>query len=92
MARGGPTFIDRVFSPAESVDASLERLAGLFAAKEAAIKALGLPPGAWHALVVSHEPNGAPTLTIDHPQLADGQVSLSISHDGDYAFAVVIAL
>lgn len=93
VRREGEPFLARLFTPEESAGASLERLAGIFAAKEAACKALGIPAGNWHGIRLSHEDRGAPHLYID-PSLMKGapaETSVSITHDGDYAMAVVFA-
>ncbi len=88
---GGETFLEKVFAPQESQGASLERLAGIFAAKEAACKALGVSAGNWRSLEVSHAPDGAPLLAVHPPLQPPAEIALSISHDGDTAFAVVVA-
>lgn len=93
-------FKTRVFSASEiayceSKKNSAQSFAGLFCAKEAAVKALGT--GFGHGIMpcditVSHTELGAPIL-----EFTGGAVSafggfdahLSISHDGDYAVAVV---
>lgn len=88
---GGDRFAEKIFTPSEFQGATLERLAGIFAAKEAACKALGIPSGNWKNLEVNHSADGAPLLKVHFPFSAPGPVSLSISHDGDTAFAVVVA-
>lgn len=87
LQEGGERFLERVFAPSEVAGSSAERLAGIFAAKEAAVKALGLPAGRWQEICVLHDENGAPRLLLNLPY----EAAVSISHDGDYAFAVVIA-
>ena len=64
---------------------SSEHLAGIFAAKEAAMKAFGTT-GAGHFFdfEVSRTASGAPIL--------NRKALVSISHDGRYAIAVVLAL
>lgn len=71
--------------------------AGIFAAKEAFLKALGtgLNKVALNEITVTHSPYGSPkfaffgkALEKTENLLAD-DISLSISHDGDYAIAVV---
>lgn len=82
--------LDKIFLPHERNGASLERLAGIFAAKEAAMKALAIPAGHWHDIWVTHHENGAPELHVNLPQADNQELALSISHDGEYAMAVVI--
>ncbi len=73
----------------------IESLAGLWAAKEAIAKALGCGIGgelAFHDIEISKDPKGAPYFTLTpeakqkHPIKKS---SLSISHDGGFAIAVV---
>ena len=79
--------LNELFSEAELKDASLEHLAGLFAAKEAFFKALGRKED-WREVLIELSESGKPIL---RSQLLSGQsVELSITHDGDYAAAVVI--
>ncbi len=69
--------------------------AGFWAAKEAASKALGCGIGAecsFHDITISKTAKGAPLLELstkvrDHFNIASS--ALSITHDGDYAIAVV---
>jgi len=94
LERGGDTMRGRLFSPAEADGADIERLAGIFAAKEAAFKALELPLGDWLVLEVGHEPNGRPRIMLrpdyDASHIID--LDLSISHSGGIAVASVVAL
>ncbi len=73
-------------------------LAGRFAAKEALVKAFGGSTGMhWHDVKVSKNSLGAPELTLfgSTAEVAKekgiDRLHLSISHDGDYAIAYVIA-
>lgn len=92
LNESGDLVPDRLFHPGERSGASMERLAGLFAAKEAAIKALGIPAGNWQQLYIDHKASGAPILRIVEAQPQVREISLSISHCDDYAFAVVAAV
>jgi holo-[acyl-carrier protein] synthase len=79
-----PGFLDRVFTVQERADAT--RDAARFAAKEATRKALGDLRLPFHAAEVRTEPDGAPHLYLNgEPAIA----SLSLSHDGGIAMAVV---
>lgn len=82
----------RVYHSDELSDTRPERLAGMFAAKEAVIKALGLSLDAWHDVIISHEVNGAPAATIFNSKFQIQNSSLSISHDGEYVIAQFVAL
>ena len=73
-------------------------LAARFAAKEAAIKALGGSTGvAWHDLVVTSDDEGAPSLAVTGgaARLASARGvdrwHLSLSHDSGVAVAQVVA-
>lgn len=97
-----PRLKDRLFLDIETVtdggDASLQTLAGRFAAKEAVIKALsGNPECEWHGIEVGKESSGKPVIWL-HGQTAKLALRLgirkfhvSISHDGDTAVAFVVA-
>lgn len=72
-----------------------ETAAGFWAAKEACAKALGCGIGAecaFHDILISKTAKGAPKLTLA-PKVAEAfqirSAALSITHDGDYAIAVV---
>lgn len=77
-------FEQNVFCPAEWKGSSGEKLAGIFAAKEATLKALGMRPGQWQEICVKYSKEGRPFLKDFPPH------ELSISHDGEYAFAAII--
>ena len=95
-------FLKRVFTPSELEEAaaSNERLAGKFAAKEAASKALGCGIGEirWQDLEILNDPQGKPELLLhENAALAAKKAcwtswSISISHTRLYAVAVVCAL
>jgi phosphopantetheine--protein transferase-like protein len=94
LDRGGETLRRRLFHPSEAKDAGTERLAGIFAIKEAAYKALGLPKGNWHVIEVVHDDDGRPYVKFAAEYDASHMVScdVSISQAGDYAVASVVAL
>jgi holo-[acyl-carrier protein] synthase len=69
-------------------NASSESLAGVFAAKEAFMKALGRKVD-WREIWVEKLATGQPVLKSDLIT-AKQSTTVSISHDGDYAIAVVI--
>jgi holo-[acyl-carrier protein] synthase len=98
-------YLERVYTEREVEDCrtpdgiDAERLAGRFAAKEATLKVLrprdeGIP---WSAIEVRRDPSGwvevelsgpARTLAVD---TGVSELSLSISHEGGFATAVVVA-
>jgi len=102
VERHGDSFLKRVFTKAELDYAgdnrvTTERLAARWAAKEAAIKALGAPDGLeWREMEVVKADDGAPTLCL-HGKAKDrltemgvDRVMLSLTHAGGIAVAVVI--
>lgn len=86
-------FLERAFHPSELRDGSPPHLAGVLAAKEALFKALGMAPE-WLAVEVVQEASGRPSLrlagTLAKMRVHD--LDVSISHEGDYAVAVVALL
>ena len=93
----------RLFVPSEMVTASgaprsAQSLAARFAAKEAAAKTLGAPPGLdWHDCVVLCADTGRPWLEVTGTvaaaadRLGINRWHLSLTHDGGIASAVVVA-
>ena len=94
LQRGGEAFRRRLFHPPEAQGASTERLAAVFAAKEAAFKALELPAGNWLVLEIRHSAAGRPWIRFDSGYDSAHIVScdLSITHADGYAVASVVAL
>ena len=102
LDRWGDRFWDRILTPAERelLSRRVDRataLAGRFAAKEAAAKAMGGALGVgWHHLEIIGAPKRAPTLTLHGPAriLADrvgvSHAHISITHDAGVAAAVVV--
>jgi len=94
LKRGGENFLRRVFLEKEisHLRGETEHLAGIFAAKEAVIKALSLPTDSWHDIHVVYKPNGAPQVQISNFEFQISNSSLSISHNGSYVIAQFIAM
>jgi holo-[acyl-carrier protein] synthase len=104
ISRHGAPFLERLFTPAEVAYCErhknrFERYAARFAAKEAAMKALGTGWSRgvrWRDIEVAREPSGKPTLRLAGVarEIADGlgvkNISLSITHSGNLALAQVI--
>lgn len=101
----GDRYLNRVFTPAELLTCratngwSVERLAARFAAKEAASKVLRPEMGlSYHSIEVVLDDAGAPKLVLHDSakRLAESlglqDTSLSMSHDGDYAVAILAAV
>jgi holo-[acyl-carrier protein] synthase len=94
-------FLQRVYTPLELADAgdSNIHLAGRFAAKEAAAKALGTGIGeiAWKDIEIQRGPNGEPVLHLYGNAAALSEKlglftwSISISHTQTHAVAMAVA-
>ena len=86
-------FAEKVFCSEEFKESTIEKIAGVFAAKEAVVKALNLGAGQWLKIQIGHDKSGKPFL-VSYPQdkkeKIQWQHELSISHDGEYAIANVI--
>jgi holo-[acyl-carrier protein] synthase len=104
IKRRGMAFLRRIYTPSEIAYCErhrnrAERFAGRFAAKEAAMKALGTgwAQGVrWVDIEVVREPSGKPTLKLSGASLAIAarlgvkHIALSITHTGNTALAQVI--
>lgn len=102
IARHGERFVDRILAEREKeiltgrVDRA-QALAGRFAAKEAAFKALGVSGGiGWKEILVLREPWGPPRIEWTGAaaerirELGVERTFISITHDAGVAAAVVI--
>ena len=104
IERHGETFLRRVYTPnereyCERFKNKYERYAGRFAAKEAAMKALGTGWSRgvrWVDVEVVREKGGKPTMKLageaSHvaERMGVKNIALSITHTADQAFAQVI--
>jgi holo-[acyl-carrier protein] synthase len=104
LMRWGDRFLHRVFTPSEIAYAKKKKdqhifLSARFAAKEAALKALGigLQMGVhFREIETTHDPLGKPVMTFlgKAQQIAHAQkvsaIFVSLSHEGDYAIAQVL--
>jgi holo-[acyl-carrier protein] synthase len=101
LRRHGERFLNRVFTRQEQTDAGgrAASLAARFAAKEAAAKALGCGIGAvgWLDIEITRGPEQQPALALHGAAQQRAQAlhlrewSVSLSHSGDYAIALVVA-
>jgi len=93
VKNGGPRFLGRIFSRHElSQNSSIQSLAGVFAAKEAVLKALALKAGNWKKIEIVKTQNGRPEVKLSELNKKIISQDISISHDGEYAMAVAIFL
>ncbi len=104
LDKHGKGFIDKIFTPAEIVQAEkrkdrVQYYAGRWAAKEALSKALGCGIGekcSWCDITILTTLSGAPQLELSAQALEANQligadsIHLSISHEQHYACATVI--
>jgi holo-[acyl-carrier protein] synthase len=104
ITRHGAPFLERLFTPAEVAYCErhknrYERYAARFAAKEAAMKALGTGWSRgvrWRDIEVTREPGGKPTLRLSGvareiaDQLGVKHIAMTITHSGNLALAQVI--
>lgn len=99
-----PTIVDRLFTHDESQlpegrgRRSAASLAARFAAKEAVAKALGAPAGLrWHDCRIVVDESGRPrvevlgTVAAASSERGIDRWHVSVTHDGDYAVAQVVA-
>lgn len=106
MARFGDRYAERVFTDGERAYCvadeahTAERFAARFAAKEAAMKVLRPSPQdgiSWRSIEVRRLPEGACEITLHDAALAlarragVSELSVSMSHEGEYAMATVVA-
>jgi holo-[acyl-carrier protein] synthase len=101
LARYGEHFLKRVYTAAEVSEAQgrADALAALFAAKEAASKALGtgIGPVSWREVETRHRCSGEPYLLLHgRAEQIAGELGLvnwavSLSHSRELAIAVVVA-
>ena len=93
LKSGGSAMLDLIFTPHELKHAqSEESLAGIFAVKEAAVKALEVSPGLWKSFEVTKNARGRPALSFSTAGIFLLEdilsVDMSIAHDGKYAIAI----
>ena len=101
LERYGQRFLDRVFTPAEIeyCRGRAPNLAARFAAKEAAMKALGTGYRgvSWRDIEVVRQQSGAPGIELHGRAEKRAQrvglqdMALSLSHSREYAVASVVA-
>lgn len=91
LTQGGDSFLQKVFSAHElHQNKSTESLAGIFAAKEAVMKAFDMEAGSWQKIEISKSETGRPVLKVEGMDLKRSDVS--ISHDGEYVVAVTVVV
>ena len=99
LEKFGNTFKRKFLNESEISRAKkTESIAGLWAAKEAISKALGCGIGAelsFHDITISKSEKGTPSFTLSPSAQKIHTIknsSLSISHDGGFAIAIVVII
>lgn len=92
LQSGGESFLRAIYHQEEIVSKESQHLAGIFALKEAVIKALSLKAGSWLDIKVAHRSDGLPQITLLYYGVKIINHSSSLSHDGDYIVAQYTAL
>ena len=97
LEKFGDTFKQKFLNESEIARTKkIESIAGLWAAKEAISKALGCGIGAelsFHDITINKNEKGAPSFTLTPNAQKTHTIqhsSLSISHDGGFAIAIVV--
>lgn len=92
-------FMEKIFLSSEleyikSRNNNTATIAGIYAAKEALLKAfkMGINNYPLKDIEIMHDSNNAPYIVLhnDIKQSNEKEIDVSISHDGDYAIAIVI--
>ena len=91
----GKVYTEDELSYCERFDDSIIRYASTWAAKEAvykAIKQVDSTAISWKKIEISREKIAGKPQAIIHGQETNYTISLSISHDGDYAWAIALLM
>jgi holo-[acyl-carrier protein] synthase len=88
---GGKRMLEKIFTVAELKNQKPEHLAGIFAAKEAAMKALGIKLGKWQTIDIRYGQQGKPKVILSE-KLKHNSCDISISHSHNYAIAVFVCI
>jgi phosphopantetheine--protein transferase-like protein len=87
LTQGGSTFLEKVFHVSELKNMRADHLAGLWAAKEAVIKAADTEPKHYTDIRLSADARGKM-----QAQYRNHTFEISIAHHGEYAVAVALRL
>lgn len=86
-------YTDKEIAYCEQFDDSLLRYASTWAAKEAvykAVKQINPEPLGPKSIEILRKKNAGQPYVVLHKDIADFKISLTISHDGDYAWAIAL--
>ncbi len=91
---GGITFLEKLFTPYEIRENSIEQLASIFCLKEAVAKALELPKASWLSINTKRKENGKISCAFADESIARKITSLdtSISHEEKIIIAVAVII
>ncbi len=87
-------FKKKVFHSSERGNGTDQHLAGIFAAKEAFFKCIGIAPK-WLNIEIKHEKSGRPYIKISKELVKKYKIKstdLSISHEKEYAIALAVVV
>ena len=89
-----PELLDKIFHPSEQKEKTAKKLAGIFAIKEAAIKALDISADHWLDIEVSYRTSGKPEVALHESIRPSGMSSIdcSVSHEDGMTIAMVTIL
>lgn len=89
IKNGGEIFLKKIFLESElSGGTDSTHLAGIFAGKEAVIKALSLDIGSWLNIRIYEQISGKPKVQFLDGKFKNNKYNISISHDNEYAVAI----
>ena len=85
LTTGGDRFLQKAFNSSEIRKGDTEHLAGVWAAKEAVVKAGNLTIEHWTDVRIIYDNFGRPSATVKNEHY-----DISIAHHGEYAVAVAM--
>jgi len=93
LLSGGDTMKKNIFTKRETSSVKeISKLAGIFAAKEAFIKAFSNKKFKMNEIEIGNDKRGKPILKEPASVLRNSKVELSIAHDGNYVIAVCVII
>lgn len=94
MSMGKEIFLRRIFHPSELLKMNPKKIAGIFAAKEATMKALNMSPKDWLDIEIRYDKKGRPSIILAKEIIYKEILSIdvSISHENGMTIAFVVVL
>ncbi len=91
LVSGQDTMLEKIFTKSElSKVRKVNKLAGIFAAKESFIKAVSNKKIKMNEIEIGYNKHGKPVLVKPKNYISDHKVEFSIAHDGNYAVSICI--